>query len=119
MNESNSPNWRFTPFAELSVSELALIYRARQEVFILEQNCVYLDADGYDEVSWHLAAWAAPQEIPLAYARLAAPGQKYAEPSIGRVLTTEAARGTGLGHELIRRMLVESDRLFPDLGVRI
>lgn len=114
-----SLNWRFTRLTDLSVTELYQILRARQEVFIVEQDCVYLDADGYDEVSWHLAAWSPRHPLPLAYARLVDPGHKYAEPSIGRVITTAAGRGTGLGRELLRRMLVEVDRLYPDQGVRI
>lgn len=99
--------------------ELARIYRARQEVFSIEQNCVYLDADEADEQSFHLAAWSAAHDLPLAYARLVDPGIKYAEPSMGRVITTAAARGTGLGRELVRRVLVASDELHAGQGVRI
>jgi ElaA protein len=119
MNPIASLNWRFTRLADLSPLDLDRIYRARQEVFILEQDCVYLDADGYDELSWHLAAWSPEHTVPLAYARLVDPGHKYAEPSIGRVLTTTAGRGTGLGRELLRRMLEQADRLYPGQGVRI
>jgi ElaA protein len=115
----NSLNWRFTRLADLGALELSRIYRARQQVFVVEQACIYLDADAYDEFSWHLAAWSPAHEEPLAYARLTDPGHKYAEPSIGRVLTTAPARGTGLGRELLRRMLEQSDRLFPGLGLRI
>ena len=99
--------------------ELARIYRARQEVFAIEQNCVYLDADEADEQSYHLAAWSPGQVLPLAYARLVDPGVKYAEPSMGRVITTAAARGTGLGRELVRRVLAASDELHPGQGIRI
>jgi ElaA protein len=99
--------------------ELARIYRARQEVFAIEQNCVYLDADEADEQSYHLAAWSAAQALPLAYARLVDPGIKYAEASMGRVITTAAARGTGLGRELVRRVLAAASELHPGQGVRI
>ena len=57
--------------------------------------------------------------MPLAYARLVAPGVKYAEPSIGRVVTIAAARGTGLGRELMRRALALAAELYPGQGVRI
>ena len=99
--------------------ELQLIYRARQQVFVLEQQCAYLDADGYDEPAWHLAAWSDTERVPLAYARLIPPGLKYAEPSIGRVITTAAARGTGLGRELVRRAIDHSSSVFPQHGIRI
>ena len=72
----NSPTqlrWRWCRFDELGVHELQNIYTARQLVFVLEQECAYLDADGVDEQSHHLAAWSAQQREPLAYARVVAP----------------------------------------------
>ena len=114
-----TPTWRWCRFDELSVFELDAIYRARQQVFAIEQACAYLDADGFDEASWHLAAWSPGHKVPLAYARVVHPGQKYAEPSIGRVITTAAARGTGLGRELMRRAIVGCTEAFPGQGIRI
>jgi ElaA protein len=111
--------WESARLAELSPLALARIYRARQMVFSIEQNCVYLDADAADEQSLHLAAWSARSDLPLAYARLVDPGVKYAEPSIGRVITIEAARGTGLGRELVRRMVALSSQVHPGRGIRI
>ncbi len=116
---SLSLSWRTARLSELAPLELARIYRARQEVFSIEQNCVYLDADEADEQSHHLAAWSTAHALPLAYARLVAPGVKYAEPSMGRVITTAVARGTGLGRALVQRVLVLSDELYPGLGLRI
>jgi len=116
---SGALTWRWCRFDELSVFELDAIYRARQQVFSIEQACVYLDADGFDEFSWHLAAWSDAHKVPLAYARVVHPGQKYAEPSIGRVITTGAARGTGLGRELVRRAVERCGEVFPAQGVRI
>ena len=111
--------WRICHFMDLHVAELQFIYMARQQVFVIEQHCVYLDADGCDERGWHLAAWSAAERAPLAYARLLEPGVKYAEPSIGRVITTAPARGTGLGRTLVRRAVAECTRLWPGAGVRI
>lgn len=112
-------SWRWCRFDELDVFELAAIYRARQEVFAVEQNCAYLDADGVDPQSWHLTAWAADRTRPPAYARVVHPGVKYAEPSIGRVITVGAARGTGLGRELVRRAIVHCHEAYPGQGIRI
>jgi ElaA protein len=111
--------WRCCAFGELQPVELQNMYMARQQVFSIEQRCIYLDADGCDERGWHLAAWSPRQRMPLAYARLLEPGVKYAEPSIGRVITTAAARGTGLGRELVRRAVAECERLWPGRGIRI
>jgi ElaA protein len=112
-------HWRWCHFDALTVHELQAIYIARQQVFALEQGCIYLDADGADDRSFHLAAWSAQQREPLAYARVVQPGVKYTEPSIGRVLTTAAARGTGLGRELMRRALAHAAQAFPGESVRI
>ncbi|HEY9239411.1 MAG TPA: GNAT family N-acetyltransferase, partial [Burkholderiaceae bacterium] len=114
------PIWRACRFDELGVAELDAIYRARQQVFTLEQQCIYLDADGHDPHSHHLAAWAGDdRSLPLAYARIVHPGRKYAEPSLGRVITTGAARGTGLGRELVRRATALCLEVFPGRGIRI
>ena len=111
--------WRWTRFDDLTLRELQAIHRARQEVFVLEQNCVYLDADAWDESAFHLAAWSDAHAVPLAYARWLDPGVKYPEPSLGRVLTTTAARGSGLGRELVQRALDAGRQTHPGLGVRI
>ena len=65
------------------------------------------------------SAWSPQHKMPLAYARLVEPGQKYIEPSIGRVITTAPARGTGLGRELMRRAILHSSECFPGRGIRI
>jgi ElaA protein len=111
--------WRCCAFDALTLRELQYILMARQQVFGLEQHCVYQDIDGCDETSHHLAAWSPQERMPMAYARLVDPGVKYTEPSIGRVVTIAAARGTGLGRELMRRAIAEARALFPGQGVRI
>jgi ElaA protein len=112
-------DWRICRFGELSPVELARIYRARQLVFTIEQQCIYLDADEYDELSCHFAAWSPEHALPLAYARLLNPGAKYAEPSMGRVITTEPARGLGLGRELVRRVVAHCAQVHPRMAIRI
>jgi len=116
---ASSVTWQCARLPELTALQLARIYRARQQVFSVEQDCVYLDADEADEQSYHLAAWSPAHAEPLAYARLVDPGVKYAEPSMGRVITTAPARGTGLGRELVRRVLALSDEVFAGQGIRI
>jgi len=111
--------WRFAPFESLSVRELQYIYMARQAVFSVEQQCAFMDADGLDERAHHLAAWSSSQREPLAYARLLEPGAKYVEPSIGRVITTAAGRGRGLGRETMVRAIAHAAELWPGAAVRI
>jgi ElaA protein len=111
--------WRWCRFDALTLVELQHIYAARQQVFGIEQQCVYLDIDGHDEAAFHLAAWSEAQRWPLAYARLLDPGQKYVEPSMGRVITTESARGRGLGRALVARLLGHAAIAWPGQGIRI
>jgi ElaA protein len=119
MMDASSLTWRWCSFGELSVAELDAIYRGRQQVFSVEQQCIYLDADGLDATSHHLAAWGAERSVPMAYARVVQPGRKYAEPSIGRVITTAAARGGGLGRVLVARAISHCQAAFPGCGIRI
>jgi len=74
----------------------------RQEVFVVEQNCPYQDADRLDQHSWHLLGWSDknPQQL-LAYLRVVEKELKYSEISIGRVVTHPSTRGTGAGRELM------------------
>ena len=108
MSTKSSPSeltvtWQCTPFAELTAGEVYAALEARQKVFVVEQKCPYLDADGADQFAIHLLGWRSTADglVVSAYARLLAPGVKYPEPSIGRVLTTPDVRGSGLGKAVI------------------
>ncbi|HUP98162.1 MAG TPA: GNAT family N-acetyltransferase [Usitatibacter sp.] len=109
--------WRFAPFDELTSREIHDLYQARVGVFVVEQACPFQDVDGYDPVSWHLLGRAG--EGLLAYCRLLPPGSKYAEASIGRVLTTKEGRGTGAGRELMAEALKRAGELWPGQAIRI
>lgn len=95
--------WQCSPFSELTAGELYAAMEARQRVFVVEQQCPYLDADGSDHLALHLLGWRSTADglVLSAYARLFPPGVKFAEASIGRVLTDPAARGIGLGRALM------------------
>ncbi|WP_226647620.1 GNAT family N-acetyltransferase [Microbulbifer variabilis] len=113
--------WQWCSFQQLSTDQLYEILRARQEVFTVEQDCPYQDADGKDQHAWHLICWDKDNNSSrlVAYLRVVFPGKKYSEPSIGRVLTKECSRGTGLGKELIRRAVEQTQAEYPGLGIRI
>ena len=110
--------WRCARLEELSPRDLQRIHEARQQVFVVEQRCAFQDADRSDEHAIHLSAWSPEGELQ-AYARIVDPGVKYAEPSIGRVLTAASSRGTGLGRELLRRAIAACEAAFPGRGIRI
>lgn len=94
-------HWHERSFSELTAGELYAIVALRERIFVVEQRCAYLDADGYDLEARHL--WAARDGRPVAYLRVVPPGAKFAEASIGRVVVDASERGTGLGRELMRR----------------
>jgi ElaA protein len=113
--------WQWCAFGELSVNDLYTILQVRQMVFVVEQTCPYLDADGYDERAWHLLGWVEQDEarILAAYARVFAPGIKYSEASIGRVVTHPSMRRKGIGEALMNEALRRLEQLAPGAAVRI
>src|SRR6185295_8222328 len=88
-------------FHELTPDELYEVLELRQRVFVVEQTCAYLDCDGLDREALHLMARDSEGRL-RAYARLLPPGSRYAEASIGRVVTDRDVRGTGLGRAVMR-----------------
>ena len=108
-------SWHDRSFGELSVGELYAIIALRERVFIVEQNCPYLDADGLDPASRHLWAERAGGAGICAYLRIVPAGAKFEEISLGRIITAPEARGSGLGRTLVRRGL----DAVGDVAVRI
>lgn len=113
--------WQCRGFHELSNDELYAVLAARQDVFILEQNCIYPDFDGLDQEARHVLGWVTidGKRVLGAYLRILAPGVKYTEMSLGRVLTTRAARGSGIGRELLAQGIAHAERLHPGHRIRI
>lgn len=95
--------WKWCAFDALSVHELYDLLQLRTEVFVMEQNCPFQDMDGADTQAMHLLG--SQGGLLLAYARCFPAGIKFAEASIGRVVTRLSARGLGLGHLLIEEAI--------------
>jgi ElaA protein len=110
-------NWIHKPFAALSPEELYAILQLRSEVFVVEQNCVYLDTDGKDVSAEHLMGWIGNKLV--AYARLLPAGLSFAEVSIGRVVSSPAFRGTGSGRALLEQAIPTCYALFGKSPIRI
>jgi ElaA protein len=109
--------WVLKPFAELTPQELYAIIRLRNAVFVVEQNCVFQDADDKDQDSWHLMGWQG--ELLAAYTRLVPPGVVYAEPSIGRVVSDPSVRRSGAGRQLMEESIRRCIQLFGNRPIRI
>lgn len=95
-------NWRISMFDALGGADLYELLQLRSDVFVVEQACAFQDLDGADAQALHLLGRAMPTGALLACARCFGPGVKFAEASIGRVATRQSARGSGLGHVLVR-----------------
>lgn len=102
--------WKLSSFEEISNKELYEILKLRSEVFVVEQNCVYLDADGLDYVSFHFCGYR-NNELQ-AYVRILPPGVSYTNASIGRVVTRQTTRRTGIGIELMEKAIQHCLNLF-------
>ena len=109
--------WKCKSFRELTVYELYAIMRLRLEVFVVEQNCPFQDADNKDQHCYHLCGWA--NDIPVAYVRLVPPGISYTEPSIGRVVTAPANRRAGAGRTLMLKAIEHCELLFGRTNIKI
>lgn len=107
------------PFYELSHDELYAILALRQEVFIVEQNCPFLDADGKDQLALHLMIFDKDQQL-VAYTRLFDKDVYYeGYTSIGRVVTSPKARGGGLGRVLMEKSIEKVLELFGQAPIKI
>ncbi len=119
----SSIEWQWAPFEQLSNHDVYAMMAARLHVFVLEQQCLWNDFDGLDVDAHHLLGWAPASSKGrrrlVAYLRVLAPGAKYAEASIGRVLTTSEGRGGGIGRALVEQGLAHTDRLYPQARIKI
>ncbi|MEQ8704076.1 MAG: GNAT family N-acetyltransferase [Phaeodactylibacter sp.] len=116
---TNPLHFNCLPFDKLSLQELYDSMALRQEVFVVEQDCPYLDADGKDSGGHHLLGYD-DKGVLIAYARLLPPGISYPDyASIGRVVTSPAARRTGAGKQLMRESIDWCRRLYGDVSIKI
>jgi len=109
--------WLTRTFAELSQAQLYALLRLRQEVFVVEQHCIYLDLDGLDQDARHMLCML--DDRLLAYQRCLAPGLSYPESSLGRIVVSPGARGRQLGRALVQRGVDFNIRHWPRADIRI
>ncbi|HKE96262.1 MAG TPA: GNAT family N-acetyltransferase [Povalibacter sp.] len=109
--------WQWCTLDELPARRMYAVFAAREAVFVVEQACAYQELDGLDLEAQHLVGWDGSEVA--AYLRVLDPGTRFAEPSIGRILTTSRFRGSGLGRELVSLSLARLDERFPARNVRI
>ena len=111
-------DWAWKKFRDISGEEMHEMLSLRQNVFVVEQRCAYLDADELDKKSWHLLGRRIDRQL-VAYARLNFPNTRYLEPSFGRILTAKEIRGIGAGRKIVEICIHKSVEEYPDLNIRI
>lgn len=112
-------NFIFKPFSELSTLELYKALQLRQQIFVVEQNSVYIDLDNYDINRHHILGYDANDELVM-YCRIIEPGGKYADASsIGRVVLKKELRGNGAANELVKEAIKNTFTIYPDYNIKI
>lgn len=109
--------WTVKKFDDLTPHQLYAVLQLRNEVFVVEQDCVFQDADGKDQDCYHLMGFN--ENKLAAYTRLVPPGVIYPEISIGRVVTSPAVRRGGAGRLLMQKSIDSCYELFGVLPIKI
>ena len=109
--------WTLKEFDRLTPDELYAVLRLRSEVFVVEQNCVFLDMDDKDKYCHHLMGWRGSQLV--GYSRIVPAGISYGESSIGRIVTSPAARGLSIGRDLMLQSIRTVYALYGKNDIRI
>ncbi|MBC7849509.1 MAG: GNAT family N-acetyltransferase [Chitinophagaceae bacterium] len=109
--------WECKRFDELTPTELYALMQLRNEVFVVEQNCVFQDADGKDKYGYHYLGWANEQLV--AYTRLLPAGVSYEYASIGRVVTSIQVRSSGIGKILMKNSIAELFQIWDKQAIKI
>jgi len=97
------PKITIKPFQTLTPTELYTLLKLRQDIFIIEQTCIYPDLDDKDQTAHHLMAFDGEQMVGCL--RILARGVSYEEASIGRVVTSKDRRGEGIAKEMMLQAL--------------
>lgn len=109
--------WHIKTFEALTVNELYAILKLRSEVFVVEQNCVYLDSDGKDPLALHV--FGKYEDKIVAYSRIFKPGISYDNASIGRVVVSADYRNKKWGKDLMLQSILAIKNHFGESQITI
>lgn len=112
--------WTLKTFDELSLKEFHDIIQLRLDIFVVEQDCPYLDLDGKDFKAYHFFGQPDDESDKIvAYTRIFAPGDYFNEASIGRVVVHADYRKDGIGFQLMKKSMEQIKTLFKVDVVKI
>ena len=102
------------------------LLRLRSAVFVVEQACVFHEMDGLDPRCSHLLATRLKGEVvgclrlvPPRLKRPHSPAPAADCPVLGRLVTSETVRGTGLGRRLMLEGIAQCERLHPGQPIQL
>ncbi|WP_228236609.1 GNAT family N-acetyltransferase [Allomuricauda sp. M10] len=104
-------------FEQLNTTELYQILRLRSEIFVVEQDCVYLDLDNKDQKAIHVVGTKNGQVV--AYTRIFQPGDYFKNASIGRVVVAQDQRKFGYGKIIMQASIAAVEERFPNTAIEI
>lgn len=104
-------------FSELTTQECYNLLSFRESIFVVEQHCPYLDADGLDTQAFHVMVHNGTTLI--ACCRILAPNVAYADPAIGRVAVHKEYRGLSIGKELMKYAITLLYHLYGNVSIHI
>lgn len=96
-------DWDLKVFQKLTAMQVYQILMLRQNIFVMEQNCLYGDIDGCDPDALHQLLTVEGELI--GYCRLFAPGVVDAAIVVGRVMISEKMRHQGLATQLMEKVI--------------
>lgn len=104
-------------FEELTKLELYNLLQLRNQIFVLEQRCIYLDIDNKDQRALHVLGYKNNQLV--AYTRIFKAGDYLEEASIGRVLVAKNERGNAYGYQIMRTSIEAIKQHFNATVIKI
>ena len=104
-------------FNELTIDELYGVLKLRSKVFVVEQDCVYLDIDEKDKISIHVLGKKNSKII--AYARIFKPGDYFKEAAIGRVVVDKNYRGSGYAYDIMKTSINLVQDKFNETSIKV
>jgi ElaA protein len=110
-------HWLLKKFEVLTPYQVYAILQLRNEVFVVEQACVFQDADDKDQHCYHLMGF--DNNKLVAYTRIVPEGVIYGQASIGRVVTAPSVRRLGAGKQLMQQSIDTVYNLFGKVPIKI
>ena len=118
MNNAISINWQWLSFDELSNTQLYQLLKLRQDVFVVEQDCIYSDMDNLDFNCIHLLGYQG--ETLTAYLRFI-PAEFHSSNNIafGRIISLAVNRGAGIGLAMMQQAMDYAFEHYPKLNIQL